>query len=683
MNTTNHFQYALKSALLLLVIAIPMTLSAQKKNAEKATRYYQEAVQYEQLDEAYLSLQKVNSAIPLFPDADRLAKARAYVLRSRLYESQGKTDDALESLKIAANTAPKELEILQALAEFQLRNEMYEDGEATCTDMLQVMPMYTEAEIILGRIEMARGQRDKALARFDKIINRFADLGKPYLFRADVFLAMDKPSEAVDDLMMALSLKDESRSACLDMIERMAETPAADQLESSLKKRVEMSRNNLPWMECLARFKQAKNELSEAIELYEKILETEKNASLASRLSSLFLDLRRWNSALEYASKAVEWAPDSFLYKSQKATVYWYQDDIDSFYRQEAACIELLPENTRFYASRGFTRELMGDNEGALKDFEEVLKRQPEHPDVLLRYGRIHYGEGFIYRAEQEFNQCFVLDSLNYTAGSTAPFALFYMDRRKEAEEFAKEILSRDGDAALLMAARFYSLMNETTTAMSYLKRADESFLLNYYCLMREPELYNLRTDPAFIDFIREREPAALALQPVEGEKPAEIVVVEPVEEPEVTVVEVPAPVAKPAKKTETVEEKNIPYKVVNGMMRVNGKIKGADQFFAYVPGSRFQISQAKAEDLLKKNLITRSQISGSVDAKGIISVGSTIFFSSIQLGPVTVHNVTAVVVKRDSVALQFGADIFDENMTADLDRAASVIHVTIRNKNK
>lgn len=648
---------------------------------EQAIQSYQKAILYGNLQENVLAIELVNKAITLFPTTDRLAKARAYALRSRLNESEGRIDEALKDLRIAVNQNPKELEILQNLATFQLRHEMYEDAEETCMEMLQVMPMYPGAEMILGRIELARGQKDKALARFNKVINRFADLAGPYLCRADVFLALDRNNEAVDDLMMALEINDESRPECLDMIDRMARLDAAPNLEKRLNERLEVSRNNVAWMECLGRFQESRSNTVAAIELYGMILESVKNPALASRLSQCYMNNRRWVPALEYASKAVEWAPDSFLYKGRKAKVYWYADSLEAAVRVKSECIALLPENTRFYAERGTLLEQLGRKEEALKDFNVVLERHPDNTYALLHRGRVNMSNDFAYRALDDFNECVRQDTL-YTACSTAPFALLYLDRRPAAESFMREILSQEGDSAFMSAVRFYSLLNETSLAMLYLERADDISLVNYYYLMREPDLYNLRSDPRFTDFIRERQPEAEELAPVNESVAADPVPVVAEPEPVVTETVVAVPVVIGRNAGKDVEEKKIPYDVVNGMMRVKGKIKNVDTYFAFVPGSRFQISQAKAEDLLKKKVIKRSDIHGSVSDKGIVAVGSTVFFSSILLGPVTLNNVTAVVVERKNVAIQFGFDIFEENMLPDLDRAIHVIHVTIR-KNK
>lgn len=680
MNTSTHYLCVLKLSLLLYSTLFSAIVYAQKNeetDAGRATYYYREAVNYEELQENSLAMEQVSKAITLFPETDRLAKARAYVLLSRLKESQGKVSEALLDLRIAAAQAPKELEILQFLAEFQVRQQMYEDAEETCNEMRNVMPMYPAADLIAGRIEMARGQYEKALPIFDKVINRFADIARPYLDKTEALLALDRLDEAADNLMMALEINDESRQDGLKLVARMAQLPSP-YLEARLNERMTVSRNNLVWLESLAYYKEGLSDFVSAQNLYRKMLETENSASVASRLSYCCLSLRQMNSALDFASKAVEWEPDSFIYKKGKARVLWYADSLSATIRQLSDCIELLPQNTFFYCKRGLLYEQMGAKDEALKDFNAVLSCQPAHTGAMLYRGRINLSRNLSLRARQDFEACVRMDTL-YTANSSAPFALFYLGKRAEAETFMREILSIEGEKAYLNAVRFYSLMNENSLAISYLKRAEESNLLNYYYLMREPDLANLRTDQSFLDYIAEKQSDVLEILASEREKPFDL---NSEESAKTSVVDVPVIIQQAVPKEPEVIKEDIPYEVIDGIMRVKGRIGNVKAFFAFVPGGRFQISQVKAEWLLAKKLIKRTDIQGSVSEKGIIAIGSNVFFASIQLGPVTLHNVTAVVVDRKNIAIQFGTDIFEANMLPELDHQHHVITVTIQ-KNK
>lgn len=112
--------------------------------------------------------------------------------------------------------------------------------------------------------------------------------------------------------------------------------------------------------------------------------------------------------------------------------------------------LALDPESVTAYANRGFARYVTGDNEGAIEDYEEALKRSPDLPPVLNNRGLAKTALGDLDGALKDFNQILESDPEYALAFNNRGHVWVKLAERdyQRAEEIFSELSLTDPDAA-------------------------------------------------------------------------------------------------------------------------------------------------------------------------------------------------------------------------------------------
>ena len=122
----------------------------------------------------------------------------------------------------------------------------------------------------------------------------------------------------------------------------------------------------------------------QGLETVEAILEADADNAGALALRALF-ELRSDDSesAHQDATRALELDPNQAL---AHCALSWYlsdyQDDVDGALAAAEKAIELDPEDPLAYMGRGYIHEKMADPKAAIRDYTEVIERDPQNADA-------------------------------------------------------------------------------------------------------------------------------------------------------------------------------------------------------------------------------------------------------------------------------------------------------------
>ena len=120
------------------------------------------------------------------------------------------------------------------------------------------------------------------------------------------------------------------------------------------------------------------------------------NFEIQAQAGDMYAQIGRFDRAIEFLSRAAELKPDDFKANVALANAYFdtkQYDDAQKFYMK---ALEIKPDdvNARTDLGTTFVERENPDYERGIKEFEEVLTRQPDHEPTLYNLGVAYHRRG-------------------------------------------------------------------------------------------------------------------------------------------------------------------------------------------------------------------------------------------------------------------------------------------------
>jgi tetratricopeptide (TPR) repeat protein len=202
-----------------------------------------------------------------------------------------------------------------------------------------------------------------------------------------------------------------------------------------------------------------------ALEWAQRACSIQSGVPTLSILGRIQLRLVDFGAARISLLRAIELGPNQPLLQLHLANVEAASGDMKEALARAEAAIAMKPKNTTpFMARRGWLRRWNGMLDGAMDDFRNVLRRDPQHVDAWL-------GKISVYRQLAEFDQALnAADSLLdlhpdlVRAQTTRALVLMELGEYKEGVEAHNQAVRRAFDGDLLRARLETSYLPEMPT---------------------------------------------------------------------------------------------------------------------------------------------------------------------------------------------------------------------------
>ena len=151
--------------------------------------------------------------------------------------------------------------------------------------------------------------------------------------------------------------------------------------------------------------------------------------------------------ALDDINKAMELTDQRnyAYYYGRRSGIYRYAgmykeaiEDLDKY-------IERYPTDAYGYYARGWCQELSGDSKGAMEDYNEGIAVDENYPYIYLMRGTLHMENGDAEKAAADFETVVAKDT-TVMGGSCRHYALNFLGKAEEAEEWMNKIIEKDPD---------------------------------------------------------------------------------------------------------------------------------------------------------------------------------------------------------------------------------------------
>lgn len=450
-------------------------------------------------------------------------------------------------------------------------------------------------------------------------------------------------ADAIYRKMLALDEADQAAMAGLarNMIEREQYSEAIDKVmlkrlnyaEASIKTRIKKTENRFQWMAFLCQFYETSHQYAEAVRTYDEFeAEFGHYDEINVYRSDCYSELGLNELAIADISKAMEKDPDWQLYV-RRGDYYRLNGDLDLAIADFNAAVEDAPKEGYCYYRRGWTYEMQGERKKAMEDYNMGLEMTQDYPYLYLMRGELLLLEGKKTEADADFEMVVQKDTIADN-GSCRQYALYFLGRDNEAEEWMNKIIEEDPGnyGNYYDQACLYSRMGRLEESIAALRKSFEKGYRSFSHIRLDDDLDAVRDLPEFKALMEEYE-----AKHTEYLKQFELSMPE---------------------KEETVTEIAV-KRNQGGTFEIPCDINGLALQMVFDTGaSDVTISSVEADFMFKNGYLSEKDIKGKTYyqiANGQISEGTTITLREVKIGDAVLHNVDASVVKSQRAPLLLG----------------------------
>lgn len=450
-------------------------------------------------------------------------------------------------------------------------------------------------------------------------------------------------ADAIYRKMLALDEADQAAMAGLarNMIEREQYSEAIDKVmlkrlnyaEASIKTRIKKTENRFQWMAFLCQFYETSHQYAEAVRTYDEFeAEFGHYDEINVYRSDCYSELGPNELAIADISKAMEKDPDWQLYV-RRGDYYRLNGDLDLAIADFNAAVEDAPKEGYCYYRRGWTYEMQGERKKAMEDYNMGLEMTQDYPYLYLMRGELLLLEGKKTEADADFEMVVQKDTIADN-GSCRQYALYFLGRDNEAEEWMNKIIEEDPGnyGNYYDQACLYSRMGRLEESIAALRKSFEKGYRSFSHIRLDDDLDAVRDLPEFKALMEEYE-----AKHTEYLKQFELSMPE---------------------KEETVTEIAV-KRNQGGTFEIPCDINGLALQMVFDTGaSDVTISSVEADFMFKNGYLSEKDIKGKTYyqiANGQISEGTTITLREVKIGDAVLHNVDASVVKSQRAPLLLG----------------------------
>ena len=504
------------SAILLMVLSGNVYAQKNKTDNDYNLKKAYEILK-EEKDEAK-ALDLVNQQLQETPD-----NVDALVLRARLLRRKHEYGQALQDINHAIKVnRPKKTEcpnstlywwkgyiyldmfdVDMAVASLKTAYELAQKDNKDYRKMLGLNEADQAAMIGLARNMVNREQYEEALEILNKCQKFDADYAEVYRFMMSAFDELGEISKAID---AGLDWFEKDNDASMGSIIKVLKK-RPNYAEAGLKTRAKKSDNPIIWKAFLCQFYEETHKYAEAVKTYDEIeAEFGHYDQINVYRSDCYSELGLNEMAIADISKAME-KESEWESLCRRGDYYRLSGDIDSAIADFSAAIEEIPNAGYAYYKRGWCYEMKGEPKKALDDYNMGLEMTQNYPYLYLMRGELLLQEGNTTEANADFEVVLQKDTVA-TDGSCRQYALHFLGRDKEAEEWMDKIIASDPEDAghYYDQACLYSRMGRFEESVEALRVAFEKGYRSFAHIRLDDDMDAVRDLPAFKTLIEEFE---------------------------------------------------------------------------------------------------------------------------------------------------------------------------------
>lgn len=568
--------------------------------------------------------------------------------KGTIYDALDEPEKSVECLRKALALVRKDNRSNVQSISFDLGQELYElkrydESDEVYRQMVKENETDQAAMTGLARNMIARGNYQGAVDILNRSVKYDEDYASQYKFRSQAYDKLGETDKAIDDALTWFEKDDDAYGDSLTKTLMKHRSYAIAKARAKMKSSDEKG----SWRALLIAIYEKGGDYEKAIREYDALEQDYgKDEFVYYHRANCYDDLGMCEKALSEIDKAIALEND-YANNCIKAVILRgggrYRESIKAIDK----AIEIDPSEGYAYSEKGWCYELMRDYSSALECYEQGLDVDKSYSFIYLRRGVIYLNRGEKAKAEADFEQVLQMDT-TYTDGSCRHYALMFLGRNDEAEEWMQKII----DDEPYNAGNYYdkacllSRMCKGDEAVKALETALEMGYCKFLHIEHDDDL----------DAVRNREDfkALIVKHKARHAERIERMKEEVAEEEEEKITEVAI------------------SKRSGGTFNVDCSVNGLALNMIFDTGaSDVTISKVEADFMFKNNYLAKEDIKGKKyyqTADGGLTEGTVITLKEVKIGDAVLHNVDASVVKSQKAPLLLGESVLQKFGTFTVD---------------
>ena len=600
-------------------------------------------------DEDYSSAMSVlNKALKNNHKNSVITEATILWWKASVYDDMDDSENAVRQMEEALKKGRKQNkgtidQMLESMAQFYYSNKQYEASDAIYRELLKNDDSAQLPRIGLARNMNAREEYDQALEMLNECIRFDSEYSEIYRFQMQAYEGKKQYKKMIDAMMTLFEKSDDPDYLDLDKFKMDRKYSFA-----VLKEMIASDSDNALWRYVLAALYKECYMYPETVVLLDDLLEEYgQDEDLLKERGMAYDEMGMTELALADLTEAMEICSpkDVAYYSAIRGSIHRSAGMYDEAIEDMTAYVDRYPTDAFGYYARGWSKELAGNLEGAMEDYNDGIAVDDEYAYIFLTRGKLHLRNGEKELAEQDFQKVMEIDSTDTDA---CFYALHFLGRDEEAVEMMKQIIEEDpySPGTWYDNACLYALMGRGDDAVAALKTSFEKGYRSFTHIENDSDM----------DSIRDREDfkALIAKYKDILEKEMEKIGKQFSEESEKVVTEVDM------------------KKMYGGTYEVACSVNGLPLKMVFDTGAGdVTISSVEANFMLKNGYLSDEDIKGKrnyMTASGDIHEGTIIRLKEVKLGDAVLKNVEASVVHSQKAPLLLGQSVLDKFGTITID---------------
>lgn len=488
---------------------IEYTTMQIKETPKSADAYALRCVSYLNVPDYRKALEDATLAIKYWNKKSELKRANVYALRAMVYETIGDIQNALVDYNMGIKKDKKNAEAYSDRAEFYYRMEHFNEAIIDYKSAIKLQPKQSQYAIEIARCFVAIGNFDEAENLLIQILRYEPKNDEANRLLAMVYMYQGENIKSIDQYIQYLTLAGQGD---LDVLMYVGSQEFAYALKA-ISKQVTSLDNSMYWVGVRARLNQENKRYKDALEdlqRLEKYYGDSVDAPFVYYQTSLCYDaLYEYSKAIRYYTALIKYEermgyPSAITFIN-RASAYRNNAEYDKAIVDCNRALELSADYAYFaYYQRGWIKEMIHDNEGALEDYNKSILLDPTYAYSYLMRGEqylIHSHDSL--SAKRDFEQVLALDTIP-EGRSCRQYALMFLGYQNEAKAWMNQILAAEPEDAgnYYDATCLYARMGEQKQALTFLRQAFEHGYRNFNHLIADDDMDAIRNLQEYKDLI-------------------------------------------------------------------------------------------------------------------------------------------------------------------------------------
>ena len=571
-----------------------------------------------------------------------------------IYEELGdyqKAADLMEQVvKLARKQSKEHLPtMMENLAQFRYDLKEYDASDAVYRELMKMDESSLLPKIGIARNLNAREKYDEALAVLDECAKYDRDYAEVYRFRMHAYKGKKEYKKMIDAMITLYEKSEEYDYLIMENFKLDKKYSIA-----ILKEKIASEKDNALWRIVLASLYQECHMYSHSLPLFDGLIdEYGYDADLLEGRADTYDEMGLYDNAIADINKALEICDerDQPYFYARRSEIYRYAGDYKSSIDDITKFIDRYPTDAYGYYARGWCKELSGDLNGAMQDYDDGIAVDENYPYIYLMRGSLYLKKGNTELAEKDFQQVVAKDT-TVKDGSCRHYALNFLGRADEALEWMDKIIALDADdpGNWYDKSCLFARMNRCDEAVEALRVSFEKGYRSFQHIQHDDDM-----DP-----IRDREDFKALVQKYELVLQEEL--------------------SKVGRKGDSEEDKVVSQvdmkKMYGGTYEVACSVNGLPLKMIFDTGAAdVTISSVEANFMLKNGYLSDGDIKGKrnyITASGDIHEGTVLRLKEVKLGDAVLKNIEASVVHSQKAPLLLGQSVLEKFGTITIDNVNS-----------